>query len=61
MTVTIERVFELTDEDIERLACRWDCHPDEVKERIENGDFEVDELHYHAFDEYHDYSTILIK
>jgi hypothetical protein len=61
MTVTIERVFELTDNDIEYLAKKWQCQFDEVKEIIESGDFDIDDLHFIATNTYHDYSTIMVK
>jgi hypothetical protein len=61
MTITIERVFELTDNDIEYLATRWDCHPEDVADRIANGDFEIEELRDHSYDDYYDYGTVLVK
>ena len=61
MTVTIERVFELTDNDIEYLATRWDCASDEVADRISNGDFEIEELRDHSCDDYYDYATVIVK
>lgn len=61
MTVTIERVFELTDNDIEHLAKRWQCQFDEVKEIIESGDFDIKELHFFATKTHHDRSTVRVK
>lgn len=61
MTVTIERVFELIDMDIEYLAKKWHCHFDEVKKEIESGNFDIQDLHFIATNTYHDYSTITIK
>ena len=61
MIVTIERVFEFTESDIEYLAKKWECGVDEVEEVIESGDFDIDILHFIATNEYHDYSTIIIK
>ena len=56
MVVKIERVFELTDEDIQYLATMWQCEFEEVKEIIEDGDFDYDDLRYIATDIYYDYS-----
>ena len=61
MTITIERVFELSENNIKHLANKWSCEIDEVRDFIESGDFDIEDLHFCAFDEYHDYSTITIK
>ena len=61
MTVTIERVFELTESDMEYLAKKWHCGVDEVGDIIESGDFNIDDVHFIASNEYHDYATITVK
>lgn len=61
MTVTIERVFELMDNDIEYLAEKWRCQFCEVKEIIESGRFDIRDLHFIATKTHHDYSTVTVK
>jgi hypothetical protein len=62
LTVTIERVFELTDNDIEYLAKRQGIRTEDVQEDILNGVINInDDLHFIATDEYYDYSTLTIK
>lgn len=61
MFIIIERLFELTDSDIKYLAKKWQCQFDEVKEIIESGDFDIDDLHFIATNTCHDYSTITVR
>lgn len=62
LTVTIERVFELTDNDIEYLAKKHGIRTEDVQEDILAGVIDVnDDLHFIATDEYYDYGTLTIK
>ena len=62
LTVTIERVFELTDNDIEYLAKKHGIRAEDVQEDILAGVIDVnDDLHFIATDEYYDYGTLTIK
>ena len=62
LTVTIERVFELTDNDIEYLAKKHGIRTEDVQEDILAGVIDVnDDLHFIATNEYYDYGTLTIK
>lgn len=62
LTITIEKVFELTDNDIEYLAKRHGIRTEDVQEDILAGVIDInDDLHFIATDEYYDYGTLTIK
>lgn len=62
LTVTIERVFELTDNDVEYLAKKHGIRVEDVQEDILSGAIDVDDdLHFIAMNEYYDYGTLTIK
>ena len=62
LTVTIEKVFELTDNDVEYLAKKHGIRVEDVQEDILSGVISVeDDLHFIARNEYYDYGTLTIK
>ena len=62
LTVTIEKVFELTDNDVEYLAKKHGIRVEDVQEDILDGVISVDDdLHFIATYECYDYGTLTVK